>query len=67
MSSTNKITVRVTPSAKKQNVQVRTTGKWGKVSLSGMTISLPDAVLTVPTTAEQYWTSILNQVLAAIP
>lgn len=67
MAQTNKITIRVTPSSKKQNVQVSTTGKWGGVALNGMTISLPGSTLTVPTSAPQYWTAILDLVLANMP
>jgi hypothetical protein len=67
MATQNKITVRVTPSSKKQTISVRTTGTWGGVQLGGMNIDLPGQTLTVPTSDTQYWTAILTAVLAAIP
>lgn len=67
MATQNKITIRVTPAAKSQTVSVRTTGTWGGVTLAGMSIDLPQQTLVVPTSAGQYWTAILNEVLANIP
>jgi len=67
VATPNKITIRVLPSSKKQTVSVRTTGQWGKVNLSGVTLNLNGLPLTVPTDAGEYWSAILNIVLANLP
>lgn len=66
MSATMKLTVRVTPSSKKQRLQTSSTGSWGGVSVNGATLNLPGQTLVVPTDSVQYWTTILNQVIAAL-
>lgn len=66
MSAPLKLTIRVTPSAKKQRLQTSSTGQWGGVSVNGATLNLPGQTLVVPTGSVQYWTTILTEVIAAL-
>jgi hypothetical protein len=67
VATSSKLTVRVEPSRRTETIVVKTTGRFATLNLATGPLWLGNQPLTSATTAKEYWTAILNLVIANLP
>ena len=64
MAKSNKITIRVTPARRTETISWQGSGEFGSLTLSQESGFLQNQPLTSAASVKDYWTTVLNAVLA---